>query len=100
MGHASWRRHEACSDLGQTAMSTSTRLVALSILVLATGCTPAERPTTPDFVGIWKGTYQDKPLSIELRKDGRMIMLGSAEDEIGLAGYSIDLQQQPAHLDF
>lgn len=50
-------------------------------------------------LGIWQGTYEGELFSIEFREDGRAILLAATGDDIGLAGYSIDLQQQPSHLD-
>ena len=71
----------------------------LALLIAAVSCTSRDEKDKPLYLGIWRGTYQDRPLSIEFRKDGRVILISSNEDAIGLAGYSIDLQQQPGHLD-
>lgn len=71
----------------------------LALLIAAVSCTSRDEKDKPLYHGIWRGTYQDRPLSIEFRKDGRVILISSNEDAIGLAGYSIDLQQQPGHLD-
>ena len=71
----------------------------LAVLIAAVSCTSRDEKEQPFYLGIWQGTYEDTPLSIEFRKDGRAILIHGGEDAIGLAGYSIDLQQQPGHLD-
>jgi hypothetical protein len=73
--------------------------VAMLVLSGAIDRDDAPRSDALDFVGLWRGTYQDKPLSIEFRADGRLILVSSAEDTIGLAGYRITLPPGAPHLD-
>jgi hypothetical protein len=71
----------------------------VTVLIAAVSCTSKGEREQPFYIGIWQGTYEGMPLSVEFRKDGRVILIHGGEDAIGLAGYSIDLQRQPSHLD-
>lgn len=71
----------------------------LALLAAGVSCRPREEKEQPFYIGIWQGTYKDKPLSIEFRKDGRAILVYGGEDAIPIATYSINLQKEPPHLD-
>ena len=71
-------------------------VLLLTIPVMGSGC--GEEPSA-SYLGIWQGTWEDRPLSVEFRADGRAILVSGCEDGIILAGYSIDEGQRPAHLD-
>ena len=70
-----------------------------TLLMAVVSCTPQDEKENPFPVGIWQGTYQDQPISIEFRKDGRAFLVSGGEDAIVLAVYSIDLRQKSGHLD-
>lgn len=76
------------------------RLKIIFMLVLAgVSCTPDDKQQESFPIGIWQGSGEDQRISIEFCEDGRAILVSEGEDEIGIAVYSIDLQQQPTHLD-
>lgn len=71
----------------------------LVLLLVVASCTSDDEKQKPFPIGIWQGICKGQPISIKFREDGRAILISGGEDAIGLAGYSIDLQQQPGHLD-
>jgi hypothetical protein len=75
----------------------------LALVAAGVSCRPREGKEEPFYIGIWQGTYQDTRISIqvsiEFRKDGRAIFVVDQREEVIVAGYSIDLQKQPPHLD-
>jgi len=50
-------------------------------------------------IGIWQGTYEERPISFEFKENGRFILISGGEDAIGFGSYSIDLEKQPGRLD-
>jgi len=80
-------------------MRTLSWTTILALLIAAVSCTSRDEKEKPFYLGIWQGTYEDTPISIEFRKDGRLILVVDQREEVIVAGYSIDLQKQPPHLD-
>ena len=76
-----------------------TTFALLVSLATVPGCSLLDGESLRPLQGIWLGAFQDTSISLELRADGRAILVLGGEDEIGLAAHTLDLQQRPAHLD-
>jgi hypothetical protein len=74
-------------------------VLLMVVTIAVSSCAPKDAKEQSFAFGIWQGTYEDTPLSIEFRKDDRMVLICGCEDDIGFAAYSIDLQHKPNHLD-
>ncbi len=70
------------------------------LLIGFASCAPDVENQNPFPVGIWRGTFLEKPISIEFHENGCAILVSGNGDDIGFARYFIDLEKQPGRLDF
>lgn len=73
--------------------------LAAALFVFLVSCSKNNDVQNAFPVGIWQGTFEDKPLSLEFKNNGCMILISEGEDAIGFGKYSIDITKQPGHLD-
>jgi hypothetical protein len=86
-------------DGRRTAKITLYLVIYYVLLIGFASCTPDDKQQKSFPVGIWRGTFLEKPISIEFHENGCAILVPGGGDDIGLARYFIDLEKQPGHLD-
>ncbi len=91
-----------CLDLingSNTAKNTFYWAIISLLLIAHVSCKKDDGDQNIFPVGIWQGTFDEKPLTIEFKNNGFFILISEAEDAIGFGRYSVNLEQQPGHLD-
>ena len=68
-------------------------------LIFIVSCTKNNKTTNVFPVGIWQGTFEGDPLTLEFQDNGCIILISEGEDAIGFGSYSIDMTKQPGYLD-
>lgn len=92
--------YKETAENNQAFKKYSCAILLTLFLISIVSCSKKNDAQSHFPIGIWQGSFLDKPISIEFHKNGSAILTTGNGDEIVLARYSLNIDKQPGHLDF